>query len=307
MEAAEPLPAIFLPTQEYLYQRRLERKNEKRRAKAAEQRAKKQEEKDERRRKKEEEKEAREQEKRKRKQQRELANAAAQRSKAEEKARVMKDRHTQRRLQESEQLLRTANCQLHVAKQQLCAAEERWRRHEQEQERQKIQEIEREKSERAKRKAEWRAHKRKAAQPAPPMTAPQTRVRVRDQPRHHWVLIELRQVASFLPLLACPFCTRLSLQCLQWKEANGSFSVTVHCSQQDCSFTTLFSSTSRLASNYRRRDGPTRLAIAWGVHALGFERLESVFALSGGVPLLNKASYAELMHNLVSILPETVI
>lgn len=68
MEVGTPLPAIFCPSQEYLYQGRLDWKNEKRRVKAAEQRAKRQEEKEERRREQEEEKEeAREQKKQKQK------------------------------------------------------------------------------------------------------------------------------------------------------------------------------------------------------------------------------------------------
>jgi hypothetical protein len=40
---------------------------------------------------------------------------------------------------------------------------------------------------------------------------------------------------------------------------------------------------------------PTRLAIAWGVHAVGFGGLESIFALADSVPLLCKTNYTQLL------------
>jgi hypothetical protein len=69
----------------------------------------------------------------------------------------------------------------------------------------------------------------------------------------------------------------------------------VCCNQQDCTFETPFSSSSHIFPTSHHQDTPTHLAVAWGIQGLGFEALETVFTLVGGVPLLSKSKFAWLM------------
>lgn len=145
-------------------------------------------------------------------------------------------RQNKKQLVEVQQHLRQAHKQLEEARREAhtqleeVRQKQREERNEQEVIAHKLEkEKRREIEEREKRPAVWAEHKNALHQHISPAIAPQTRQRERDQPRYLWALIELQRLAAFLLLLACPFCLHLTLQCVQWQEANGGFSVTVRC------------------------------------------------------------------------------
>jgi hypothetical protein len=97
-------------------------------------------------------------------------------------------------------------------------------------------------------------------------------------------MIEINLFIKLIELLGCPWCGSVGLECVGWREANGGFRMTVCCSscQVDCQFSVKFGSTA-CPKHTQRHDAPSCLVFVWGLHGLGFEALESVFALSGGV------------------------
>jgi uncharacterized protein YbaR (Trm112 family) len=113
-------------------------------------------------------------------------------------------------------------------------------------------------------------------------------------------MVELNQFVDLISLLVCPYCRKMAtLSCQDWREVGGGFSTSIHCSKRSCDFFFRFSSTSPLLSNYHRRDAPSKLVVAWGMHRLGFDQMESVWALAGGVPPISKTAYTKMMKNLV--------
>lgn len=163
----------------------------------------------------------------------------------------------------------------------------------------------------AKRKRHWRQLQRSkrcqsASPPPPPRRAEAKRSCKRGQgaanPIHGWAMVELQQFAEFASLMGCPYCSQLTLHADEWHEQAGGFQAKIRCYSENCEFSYTFHSTSPQHTNHHYRDAPLRLVIAWGLHGIGYERMESVWALAGGVPPISRSGYAAVMKSLVLVL-----
>jgi hypothetical protein len=69
----------------------------------------------------------------------------------------------------------------------------------------------------------------------------------------------------------------------------------------ECSFAVDFCSLSLSLANPKHCEAPTWLVVAWGALGLGYEAMELVFVMSGGVPPISKRQSALAMKNLVCL------
>lgn len=151
---------------------------------------------------------------------------------------------------------------------------------------------------------QWHVKKWQAlwrAQCTPTKPQPHTHTKTRAELPCTWAIIKLQQFTDLICLLVCPYCWKLGLVCKKWQMANGSFFIKVGCPQaEQCSFWVDFSSSSPSA-NCKHQEAPTQLVMAWGAHGLGYEVLESVFTMAGGIVPISKSQFVLAMKNVVCL------
>jgi len=212
---------------------------------------------------------------------------------AQEKRKRKKQQRQQKLAQEKEE----EECQLHLLQLEEEVRVAREKQQEEEQRRAEEKEQEEERRENLQQKETKLRLKKRSRSLSPPRRYTRSES---SQPKYRWSILEHTQLPWLVSRLACPQCRRSCiLQCGDWKESNSGFKVTISCLSPHCDFELRYSSTTVPTDHPHRQDASTRLAVAWGLVGLGYERLESVWGLAGGVLPISRSSYAALMKKLV--------